>query len=168
MKRTRFLLILDTILLVALALLIEPRFAGLTVHEWLGLAVAVPIVVHLLFAWPWLTMTLARLCVKGAWRLRINALLNALLFVTFVVTLFSGVMTSFIALPALGIAPGDYQAWGRIHGQWSLYVQLLAGLHIALNWNWIVGAVRRHVLARPSARGDAALKTVAQALEPHA
>jgi hypothetical protein len=43
----------------------------------------------------------------------------------------------------------------------SSYVQILAGLHIAMNWGWIVGAVRRVVLARPTARGDAALGALA-------
>ena len=161
MKRTRFLLILDTILFVALVLLIEPRFAGLAIHEWLGLAIALPIVVHLLYAWQWIATTLARLNAKGAWRLRINVLLNTLLFIAFTVTVFSGAMTSFIALPALGIAPGNFENWGSIHGQWSLYLQILAGLHIAVNWNWIVGAVRRHVLARPTIRGDAAVAVLA-------
>jgi hypothetical protein len=36
MVRTRFL-VLDTILFVSLVLPLEPRFAGLAVHEWLGL-----------------------------------------------------------------------------------------------------------------------------------
>src|SRR3954470_13105923 len=103
--RTRTLLILDTLLLIALAILMEPR-TSLTVHEWLGLAVIVPLVVHLLFAWQWIGTTLKRLNAKGAWRLRINALLNAALFVTFLVSFWSGAMTSFIVLPSLGIPPG--------------------------------------------------------------
>jgi hypothetical protein len=37
MMRTRFLLIQDTILFLSLVLLVDPRFAGLEVHEWLGL-----------------------------------------------------------------------------------------------------------------------------------
>ena len=156
MKRTRFLLILDTMLLLAIVVLMEPR-SSLAVHEWLGLAFMPLLVIHLLYAWQWIATTLARLRAKGAWRLRINAVLNLALFIAFTVTLFSGVMTSFIALPALGIAPGNFEAWREVHNEWSTYAQILAGLHLAMNWNWIVGAVRRHVLARPTARGDAAI-----------
>jgi hypothetical protein len=161
MKRTRFLLILDAILLVSLVLLIEPRFAGLAVHEWLGMAVIPLIVVHILYAWRWIAATLPRLGVKGAWRLRFNVVLNGAFFIAFTVATFSGVMTSFIALPALGIAPGNYGSWLLLHNRWTLYVQILAGLHIAMNWGWIVGAVRRVVLARPTAQGDAALGALA-------
>jgi hypothetical protein len=161
MKRTRFLLILDTILFVSLVLLLEPRFAGLAVHEWLGLAVIPLIIIHILYAWRWIATMAARLCEKDAWRSRVNVLLNTLLFITFVVTTFSGLMTSFIALPAVGIAPVNYEGWGILHDRWAVYVQVLAGLHIALNWGWIVGAVRRHVLVRPTARRDAAIGALA-------
>lgn len=161
MKRTKFLLVLDTILFVAIILLIEPRFAGLAIHEWLGLAVIPLILVHLLYAWRWIAATLPRLGATGAWRLRVNVVLNTALFIAFTVATFSGLMTSFVALPALGIAPGNYGTWLRLHNQWTLYVQMLAGLHLAVNWNWIVGAVRRVVLARPTARGDAALGALA-------
>ena len=161
MRRTRFLLILDTILFVSLVLLVEPRFAGLAVHEWLGLAIMPLIVVHIVYAWRWIAATLVRLGVKGAWRLRVNVVLNMALFIAFTVAIFSGLMTSFIALPSLGIAPGNYGSWLLLHNQWTLYVQILAGLHVAMNWGWIVGAVRRVVLARPTARGDAALGALA-------
>jgi len=160
MKRTRFLLILDTILFVSLAVLIEPR-TSLTVHEWLGLTFIPLVVVHLLFAWQWIATTLARLGARGAWRLRINAVLNLALFVTFVVSAFSGVMTSFIVLPGLGIMSANFGRWTLLHNEWTVYFEVIAGLHVAMNWNWIVGAVRRHVLARPSARGDAAIEAIA-------
>ena len=122
MKRTRFLLILDTILFLSIIVLVEPR-SSLAVHEWLGLAVMPLIVIHLVYAWPWLAMTLTRLGAAGAWRLRFNTLLNTALFVSFAVTAFSGVMTSFIALPALGIAPDNFEAWRLLHNRWSLYLQ---------------------------------------------
>src|SRR5271163_3498026 len=102
MKRTKLLLILDTILFVSIVVLEEPR-SSLAVHEWLGLALIPLIVIHILYAWQWIATTLGRLGAKRAWRLRINAFLNTLLFIAFVVTVFSGAMTSFIALPALGI-----------------------------------------------------------------
>lgn len=159
MKRLRLLLILDTILLVALIVLMEPR-SSLTVHEWLGLIATLPVAVHLLFAWQWITTTLARLRAKGAWRLRINAVLNMALFIAFMVTIVSGTMASVIVLPSLGMSYYD-ESWRRLHNQWSLYFQLLAGLHLAMNWSWIVGTVRRLVLKRPSTRGDAAIAAVA-------
>jgi hypothetical protein len=159
-RRLRFLLIIDTILLVTLVILMVPR-SSLAVHEWLGLAVIPVAVIHLLFAWQWIVTAMPRLLAKGAWRLRINVMLNILLFYAFVVALFSGTMTSLIALPALGIPIISDENWQQLHNKWSNNFQLLAGLHLAMNWNWITGTVRRLVLKRPTARGDAAIAAVA-------
>lgn len=161
MKRLRFLLVLDTILLVALVILWVP-YTSLPVHEWLGLAIIPVAVIHLLFGWQWIATALPRLMAKGAWRLRFNVLLNVFLFYAFVVAMFSGVMASVIALPWLGIPMASDQNWQELHNKWANTIfPLLAGLHLAMNWNWIVGTVRRLVLKRPNARGDAAIAAVA-------
>lgn len=164
MKRLRFLLILDTILLVTVLVLMVPD--PLALHEWLGVAVIPIAVIHLLFAWQWIATALPRLLAKGAWRLRVNVLLNALLFYAFVVALFSGVMESAIALPKLGIPTmASDQNWAQLHNKWANNFQILAGLHLAINWNWIAGTLRRLVFKRPTARGDAAIAAVAAEAE---
>ncbi len=155
MKRTRLLLILDTVLFLMLALLFQPRVGGLTLHEWLGFAVIPPIVVHVLCEWRWIVATAARLRERGAWRRRIDFFLIVLLFVAFTVTAFSGAMTSFVALPALGVAAGNFENWRRLHNTWQIYLLVLMAMHLAINWNWVLGAVRRHVLRRPTVREDA-------------
>lgn len=142
-KRTRILLILDSFLFLALVFLAEPQSGGLTVHEWLGLAVTVPIIVHLLLAWRWITALPSRLRAPDAWRLRFNALLNSALFVAFTITVFSGAMTSFVALPALGIAPGDFEGWRLLHRQAEAFLEIAVGLHVAMNGSWIVHALGR-------------------------
>lgn len=160
MKRLRFLLILDTFLLVALVILWVPD--PIILHEWLGLALIPVVVIHLLFGWQWITTAIPRLLAKGAWRLRINVLLNLLLFCAFVVAMFSGVMESVVALPWLGVTMVSDQNWQNLHNRWGNEIfPLLAALHLAMNWNWIVGAVRRLVFNRPDARGDAAIAAVA-------
>ena len=52
-------------------------------------------------------------------------------------------MTSFVALPALGIAPGDFEGWRLLHRQWEAYLEIAVGLHVAMNASWIVNAFRR-------------------------
>ena len=141
MTRTRLLIVLDTVLLLSLALLLEPRFEGLALHEWIGLAVIPLMIVHILLGWGWIATSIIRLFKPGMWRLRVNALLNSLLFIAFVVTCFSGVMTSFIALPALGVAPHDFEGWRILHGRSEAFLEVLAALHVAMNWNWIANAV---------------------------
>jgi hypothetical protein len=54
------------------------------------------------------------------------------------------------------------QNWRQMHILWGNQIfPLLAALHLAMNWTWIVGAVRRLVFRRPNARGDAAIAAVA-------
>lgn len=161
MKRLRFLLVLDTFLLVALVILWMP-YTSLTLHEWLGLALIPVVVIHLLFGWQWIVTAIPRLLAKGAWRLRVNVLLNALLFYAFVAAMFSGVMESVAVLPWLGVTPISDQNLSSMHNMWGNQIfPLLAAFHLAMNWNWIVGTVRRLVLKRPNAQGDAAIAAVA-------
>lgn len=141
MKRTRFLLVLDVILFASLIMLSEPRFEGLALHEWIGLAVIPLVAVHILLGWRWIVATILRLFRAGTWRLQVNAALNFFLFTAFVVTMFSGAMTSFIALPALGIPAHNFEGWRALHKQWEVYLEISVALHLAMNWSWISGAV---------------------------
>ena len=141
MTRTKVMLVLDIILFLLLAMLLEPRFEGLALHEWIGLAIIPLIVVHMLFGWVWIATSMVRLLRPGMWRLRVNALLNLLLFVALVVTCFSGVMTSFVALPALGVAPHNFEGWRILHNRSEAFLEVLAALHVAMNWTWIANAV---------------------------
>jgi len=140
--RTQTLLAIDTVLFGSLALLLEPRFEGLALHEWIGLAVIPLVIIHMLLGWQWIATTMARLFMSSSWRLRVNALLNLFLFVAFVVTCFSGVMTSFVALPALGIAPHNFEGWRMLHNRSEAYLEVAVGLHVAMNWSWIASAVK--------------------------
>jgi hypothetical protein len=135
------MLVLDAMLFLLLAMLLEPRFEGLALHEWIGLAVIPLIVVHMLFGWGWIATSMVRLFRPGVWRLRVNALLNLLLFVSLVVTCFSGVMTSFVALPALGFPARNFEGWRILHNRSEAYLEVLAALHVAMNWTWIANAV---------------------------
>jgi hypothetical protein len=84
--RTRFLVWLDASLLVAFAPLQTPRGTGLAGHEWLGVALAAMVAVHLLVNWRWIVTTLQRTITPDSRRARINALLNGTLFVFMALT----------------------------------------------------------------------------------
>ena len=47
-------LILDITIFAAFLAIASPKLTGNTIHEWLALALAAAIVVHLLFHWKWL------------------------------------------------------------------------------------------------------------------
>ena len=159
MTRTRLLLILDTILFLLFALLFQPRVGGLTIHEWVGFAAVPLVVVHVLCEWRWLAATMAKFKTAGTWRLRIDFLLIVLLFVSFVVTAFSGAMTSLVALPSIGLATTDYEVWRRLHNEWQVYLLILTSMHIAMNWSWVLRTIQRHIFIRKTVEGATAIGT---------
>ena len=97
--RQTFTFCLDALLLVACLLLLSPRLTGLPVHEWLGIAFAIPLLVHLLLAWPWIVTATRRLFAPIRRRDTVNTLHNLSLFVTTTVVVVSGIVISQVSLP---------------------------------------------------------------------
>ena len=132
-------------LLVFCALETVP-FTGLVLHEWLGLALVALILAHLLLSWPWIS-TATRRFISGSARTRVNYAINLGLFASMTVLILSGVLISEHAIPQLlRIRPADLPdafRWDSIHDRLSDAVVILAGLHLALNWDWTFAAARK-------------------------
>ena len=92
---------LDVTLLISVCALQTVRFTGLVLHEWLGLAMVGMVFAHLLFSWSWLASHSRRLFAVQSARARINYLLNLSLFVGVTAVVFSGILISEEAIPAL-------------------------------------------------------------------
>jgi len=142
MRRARFLLWLDITLLLIFALLEEPVTTGLFGHEWISIGFAALLLLHLLVNWRWIAAALGRYRL-AAQRARVNTWLNGALYVTMVFTIFSGLVVSQFVLPTLGMVPSTLQAWSQLHTIVASVTLVIVGLHVALNWDWILSAVRR-------------------------
>src|SRR5258706_2947312 len=142
MRRARFLLWLDVTLLLIFAFLEEPVTTGLGGHEWVSIGFAGLLFLHLLVNWRWIAAALARYRL-AARRARVNTWLNGALYVTMVFTIFSGVVVSRFVLPTLGMVRSTLRAWAQLHTIVASVTLVIVGLHVALNWDWIVSAVRR-------------------------
>ncbi len=149
--RNRFNLYLDIALFAAFLLADAPHGTGIPVHEWLSIALIIALIVHLLLHWNWITSTIQRFVANGMGRNRVNFVLNSLLFIDVVVIMFSGIMISRAALPALGITVPTGFAWRRLHDQSATAGILLLALHVALHWRWITAMVSKYVGRRPAA-----------------
>jgi len=58
MNKTVLNLLLDTGLLLTLFLMYEVKATGEAIHEWLGVGIALVMIVHILLHWQWvLTVT---------------------------------------------------------------------------------------------------------------
>ncbi|MBV8729243.1 MAG: DUF4405 domain-containing protein [Acidobacteriia bacterium] len=137
---------LDVTLLVSLCALQTVPFTGLVLHEWLGLALVGMVCAHLLFSWSWIASQSRRLFAIRSIRARVNYLLNLGLFAVTTAVIFSGILISQKAIPALTrtsvTADMDWR-WDFIHNKLSSYLIILAGLHLAINWDWALSAGRR-------------------------
>jgi cytochrome b len=138
---------LDVTLLFSICALETVPVTGMIVHEWLGLALAGMIVLHLLLSWAWIASATRRLLAAQSNRTRINYFLNLCLFACVTAVIFSGILISQQAIPALTMQHAELLAsdfpWTSIHDRFSDFVLILAALHLAINWNWSVAAVRK-------------------------
>lgn len=138
---TRFTI--DVALFGLILLLLSPRLTGLPVHEWLGLAVGIPVVVHLLLSWSWISRATLVVPTRPGWRHRINYALNWLLFALLVLEIVSGIVISVVALPAIGVPTLEDSAWRLLHNRFLNFLVLLTGIHIAMNWNALRVGIKR-------------------------
>jgi hypothetical protein len=137
---------LDVTLLVSVCALQTVRFTGLVVHEWLGLAMVAMVFAHLLFSWSWIASLSRRLFAVQSARARINYLLNLSLFAAVTAVIFSGILISQKAIPALigtKAAPNMDWRWDSLHNLFSQFVVMLSGFHLAMNWDWVLAAAER-------------------------
>lgn len=157
-RRTMLNLALDSALFMAFLIATAPRFTGIAIHKWLGIAFGAAIVTHLVLHWSWIVGVTRRLFDRATGSARINYALNVLLFVLMTVVVFTGLIISETALPWIGIHMQPDRVWRQIHHLVSDASVFLIGLHIALHWNWIIATGRRVVTAwfTPSASIEAA------------
>lgn len=142
-SRRRFIICLDTAMLVILILLLSPRMTGLALHEILGFILFIPIMIHLLLAWPWIQNATRKFFKSATKRTRFNFLLNSILFILVIIELVSGSIISQVVLPGVGVETINDRSWRSVHNLPLNFVVLFAGLHIAINWGWIVAAFKK-------------------------
>ena len=144
---TRVNLWVDAGLFTAIMLVLSPSFTGFAIHEWLGLGLGAGILVHLLLHWQWIAATLRRFFRQMPAGQRFSLILNSALFIDLSVIIFSGLMISREVVPLFGFAVQGGRAWAGLHSAAANLSLLLAGLHVAVHWKWILNAIRRFVLA---------------------
>ncbi len=138
--------------MVAYVLTYSFGFTGQAVHEWLGLGIAVALVVHLALHWPWIMRATRRLLRSGTRRPMLWSV-NVVLLLSMTLCVLSGIYVSGVALPALGLAdPGgaaSFAFWRRLHHITASVTLLAVPIHLALDWRWLVSVGRRLFTRRP-------------------
>lgn len=131
--------VVDVALLVAFLVDYNLRFSGLTVHEWLGIAIGVVLVGHTVLHWDWIVRTVRRLGGTSG-RQRLSAALALAVFLDLVLLVVSGVLISRVALPSL--ARQD-RFWRWLHIETAHLATYLVAIHFALSWKWMWALTKR-------------------------
>ena len=104
MARTRLDFWLDAAILVGYTLAYSFGFTGPVIHEWLGLALGLVLLVHLTLHWDWVIRTTRRLVTRRG-RDRVIWLVNLALLAAMTLCVASGIVISRVALPPWASSP---------------------------------------------------------------
>ncbi len=136
-------LAVDLVIFLIFLVVEAPRFSGLPVHEWLGIAIGAGALTHVLLHWSWIIEISKRFFGKAQAIARVNYVLNLILFLAITTIIFSGLMISETVMPLLGIMVAPNGLWRGVHTAAANLFILLVALHVALHWQWFVNLLRR-------------------------
>lgn len=134
MKNQKTNWLLDVLILTGFLVSFFLNLTGLAVHQWLGVAVFLGIVLHLVNHWSWVKSVFSRFFKKTSARARVYALIDGLLLYGFVMILETGLVIS----TWFNLNLTNYEVWLDIHIYSSIATLLLAVLKVGLHWRWIV------------------------------
>ena len=139
----KFRYVMDTLLLTSFMLVSAPQATGIPLHEWFSLFFIIPFVIHLLLHWDWVTRSFGRLFANITARERFNIVWDYLLYLMMLLVFVSGFLVSVALLPALNISLNIQDFWSKIHHDSATFIMPMLGVHLALNFSWIVKFTKR-------------------------
>ena len=123
-----------------------PRFTGLNLHQWLGIAAIAIAFLHLGMHWNWAKAVAARFFGKTSPQARSYFLLDGVLFggIT-LITLTGLVISSWFSL-----ALTSYEAWRQVHVVASLVTMTALILKLALHWKYLAALLKPALVSKPN------------------
>ena len=152
-------LLIDVLLFAAIVAAYKPGATGFAVHEWLSVALTVPIFVHLVVNWDWVGRAGKALFRRLRRATRLNFAVDTLLFVATVTVMLSGFMVSRALAGAIGLPTDPEPIWYTVHSMSADATLAFAILHLVLHRRWIVRVIRTRVLRAPQADSPRATPT---------
>ena len=138
----RVRLYLDVGLFLGFALAFAPAVTGISVHEWLSLAIIVPALVHLVVNWDWVMRVSAGLLGRIRTASKVNLAVDALLFGATVTVMLSGLMVSRTIATAIGVTSSSGTIWNAVHSLSATGTIALLVAHFGLHASWIARTLR--------------------------
>jgi len=150
-NKTATNLFLDIAILLAFILAMAPRATGIPLHEWMSIAFAGCVVIHLLLHWEWIVGVAPRFFANLFHESRLNFVIDMVFFLSLIFVMVSGLALSKIALPALGIKPAFSLFWRKGHAISADVALITLGIHCGLHARWLATNAKRFLVG-PVAR----------------
>ncbi|HEU5200585.1 MAG TPA: hypothetical protein VFU32_13185 [Ktedonobacterales bacterium] len=161
-SRNKLNLFLDSALALAFVVEMEEGFTGQRYHEYLGVGIAVVFIIHIALHWRWIVQVTKQFIRRLLYlhESRFKYLVNVAVLADLALSIVSGILIANTLGFYLPLGGQVYEILRYVHIGSSRLSLLLIGLHIAVDWRWIVANARRHLfpfgsLAAKSAAVDA-------------
>jgi hypothetical protein len=143
-------LVLDIGLLLAFLVAFSPGATGISVHEWLSLAIGVPTLIHLVINWDWVVRVAGNVLGKIRATSRVNLAVDMALFVATITVMLSGLLVSQVIATSLGLALTPDAIWYAVHSASATISVVLLTIHFALHAPWAVRIARGWLAPSPT------------------
>lgn len=137
---------LDVITGIATLVLLSPPLTGIPIHEWLGLAVSIPLLVHLLINWGWIVSITRCFFGKLPGQCRINYILNWAIFILMTAEGFTGLMISKVVLPVVGLSASNASIYKNLHNVLADGLLIVFALHLGMHWRWVLVVITKNIV----------------------
>ena len=150
--RARTRLLLDLVIACGLIAAYRPTWTGISLHEWVSIAIIVPLAIHLVVNWDWVVRIATTFVQRLFHASRANFVVDSALLVASVAVMLSGIMVS--PIPSFfGIQAAQPLVWATLHAWSADAIIALFAVHAALHWRWVVATVKRLAADSPAFAG---------------
>lgn len=134
--RARTRLALDVVLMIALVAAYRPEWTGVSLHQWLSIAIIAPLLLHVAVNWEWTIRVLRKFVERLMHVSRLNLVVDLALFLSAVTVMLSGFMVSPALFSPLGVHLPQPALWNAVH-VWSANLTIAVfAIHASLHWRW--------------------------------
>jgi cytochrome b subunit of formate dehydrogenase len=140
--RARTRLLLDIAIACGLIAAYRPIWTGITLHEWISVAIIVPLAIHLVVNWEWCVRIARTFADRLFHASRANFVVDAGLLFASVAVMLSGIMVSPIP-PFFGVQPTQLLVWSMLHAWSANAIIALFLVHTVLHRTWVAATAKR-------------------------